>query len=69
MSGRPTESLNCTANCTKPGLGLSIVAQAITRHGGWVKAGHSAQGGAEFTVSLPGSTAIEGLAQQEPTLL
>ncbi|MET0692467.1 MAG: HAMP domain-containing sensor histidine kinase [Propionibacteriaceae bacterium] len=56
-------------NTPGTGLGLSIVAQAITRHGGWVKAGHSAQGGAEFTISLPGSTAIEGLAQQEPTLL
>jgi two-component system, OmpR family, sensor histidine kinase MprB len=43
------------------GLGLSIVAQAIRMHGGWVKAGPSAQGGAEFTVQLPGSTTLEGL--------
>jgi two-component system sensor histidine kinase MprB len=43
------------------GLGLSIVAQAIKMHGGWVKAGPSAQGGAEFTVQLPGSTTLEGL--------
>jgi two-component system sensor histidine kinase MprB len=55
-------------NTPGTGLGLSIVAQTITRHGGWVKAGHSAQGGAEFTVSLPGSTALEGLAREEPTL-
>jgi two-component system sensor histidine kinase MprB len=38
------------------GLGLSIVAQTIKAHGGWVKAGHSASGGAEFTVRLPGSS-------------
>ena len=38
------------------GLGLSIVAQTIKAHGGWVKAGHSAEGGAEFIVRLPGST-------------
>ncbi|HEX8510361.1 MAG TPA: HAMP domain-containing sensor histidine kinase [Propionibacteriaceae bacterium] len=54
-------------NTPGTGLGLSIVAQAITRHGGWVKAGHSAQGGAEFTVSLPGSTALEALPSPEPT--
>lgn len=38
------------------GLGLSIVAQTIKSHGGWVKAGRSADGGAEFTIRLPGST-------------
>lgn len=38
------------------GLGLSIVAQTIKSHGGWVKAGRSAAGGAEFTVRLPGSS-------------
>ena len=37
------------------GLGLSIVAQTIQAHGGWVKAGRSIEGGAEFTVRLPGS--------------
>ena len=37
------------------GLGLSIVAQTIQAHGGWVKAGRSTEGGAEFTVRLPGS--------------
>lgn len=38
------------------GLGLSIVAQTIKAHGGWVKVGRSAMGGAEFTVRLPGSS-------------
>jgi two-component system sensor histidine kinase MprB len=47
------------------GLGLSIVAQTMAQHGGWVEAGRSAQGGAEFTIQLPGSTNLEALA--EPT--
>ncbi len=38
------------------GLGLSIVAQTIQAHGGWVRAGHASEGGAEFVVRLPGST-------------
>ncbi|MFT3859940.1 ATP-binding protein [Micropruina sp.] len=38
------------------GLGLSIVAATIKAHGGWVKAGRSAEGGAEFIVRLPGET-------------
>lgn len=42
-------------NTPGSGLGLSIVAQTIKSHGGWVKAGRSAEGGAEFTVRLPGS--------------
>ena len=37
------------------GLGLSIVAQTVQSHGGWVKAGRAASGGAEFLVRLPGS--------------
>lgn len=37
------------------GLGLSIVAQTIQAHGGWVKAGRSPHGGAEFITRLPGS--------------
>ena len=37
------------------GLGLSIVAQTIQAHGGWVKAGRSPSGGAEFITRLPGS--------------
>jgi two-component system sensor histidine kinase MprB len=45
------------------GLGLSIVAQTITQHGGWIRAGRSAQGGAEFTIQLPGATSLEGLAE------
>lgn len=43
------------------GLGLSIVATTVARHGGWVKAGRSAEGGAEFTVQLPGSTTLAEL--------
>ena len=43
------------------GLGLSIVAQTITQHGGWIRAGRSAQGGAELTVQLPGATSLEDL--------
>ncbi len=38
------------------GLGLSIVAQTIQAHGGWVKAGRATEeGGAEFIARLPGS--------------
>jgi len=48
-------------NTPGTGLGLSIVAQAVNMHGGWVRAGRSAQGGAEFTIQLPGSTTLEGL--------
>jgi len=48
-------------NTPGTGLGLSIVAQTITHHGGGVRAGRSAQGGAEFTVQLPGSTSLEAL--------
>jgi two-component system sensor histidine kinase MprB len=47
------------------GLGLSIVAQTVTQHGGWVRAGRSAQGGAEFTIQLPGATSLEELAEPE----
>jgi two-component system, OmpR family, sensor histidine kinase MprB len=47
------------------GLGLSIVAQTITQHGGWIRAGRSAQGGAEFTVQLPGATSLEDLIGPE----
>ncbi len=49
------------------GLGLSIVAQAVDRHGGWVRASRSAQGGAEFTIQLPGATTLEALADHRPT--
>jgi two-component system, OmpR family, sensor histidine kinase MprB len=44
------------------GLGLSIVAQTVSQHGGWVKAGRSAQGGAEFTIQLPGAPNLESLS-------
>ncbi len=53
-------------NTPGTGLGLSIVAQTITQHGGWVKAGASAQGGAEFTVQLPGASSIEELTSTAP---
>jgi two-component system, OmpR family, sensor histidine kinase MprB len=53
-------------NTPGTGLGLSIVASTVERHGGWVTAGRSAQGGAEFTMHLPGSTTLEGLTG-EPT--
>ena len=43
------------------GLGLSIVAQVVRQHGGVVRAGRSAQGGAEFTVVLPGARSLEAL--------
>lgn len=43
------------------GLGLSIAAQTIARHGGWIRAGRSAQGGAEFTIWLPGATTVDDL--------
>ena len=32
-------------------------------HGGWVKAGRSAQGGAEFTIHLPGASSLDALPQ------
>ena len=38
------------------GLGLSIVAHTLQAHGGWVRAGRAAEGGAEFTLHLPGSS-------------
>jgi two-component system, OmpR family, sensor histidine kinase MprB len=47
------------------GLGLSIVAQTVKRHGGWIRAGRSAQGGAEFTMRLPGVTKVEDLEATE----
>jgi two-component system sensor histidine kinase MprB len=50
-------------NTPGTGLGLSIVAQTVSQHGGWVKAGASAQGGAEFTVQLPGASSLEELTE------
>ena len=43
------------------GLGLSIVAKTVEDHGGTVTAGRSSDGGAEFTVQLPGVTNREAL--------
>ncbi len=43
-------------NTPGTGLGLSIVAHTINGHGGWVKAGHAPDGGAEFTIWLPTTT-------------
>ena len=37
------------------GLGLSIVRQVAERHGGSVTVAHAPGGGAEFTLTLPGS--------------
>jgi two-component system sensor histidine kinase MprB len=53
-------------NTPGTGLGLSIVAQTVQRHGGWIKAGRSAQGGAEFTVQLPVATTLEDLDALSP---
>lgn len=44
------------------GLGLSIVMHTIKAHGGWVSAGRSATGGAEFVVQLPGAITPDGAA-------
>ncbi|WP_460744382.1 sensor histidine kinase [Mariniluteicoccus endophyticus] len=52
-------------NTPGTGLGLSIVAQTVARHGGWVRASRSAEGGAEFTVRLPGTTTLEELEELE----
>lgn len=57
-------------NTPGSGLGLSIVAQTIKAHGGWVKAGRSAEGGAEFIIRLPGSsTPPEDDVDDESTVL
>ena len=56
-------------NTPGSGLGLSIVAQTIKAHGGWVKAGRSEAGGAEFTIRLPGSSEPpEGSAETTGTI-
>jgi signal transduction histidine kinase len=38
------------------GLGLAIVQQLVTAHGGTISAGESALGGAQFTINLPRNT-------------
>jgi two-component system sensor histidine kinase BaeS len=40
------------------GLGLSIAAWIAERHGGRIEAANRESGGARFTVSLPGATAL-----------
>jgi signal transduction histidine kinase len=44
------------------GLGLSIVAKTVEDHGGSVRAGRAASGGAELVVQLPGATSLEALS-------
>jgi two-component system, OmpR family, sensor histidine kinase MprB len=44
------------------GLGLAIVAKAMDELGGTVQAGRSAEGGAEFTLQLPGVTSREAIS-------
>jgi two-component system sensor histidine kinase MprB len=44
------------------GLGLAIVAKTMNEMGGTVQAGRSAEGGAEFTLQLPGVTSREAVA-------
>ena len=46
------------------GLGLSIVAKTVEDHGGSVTVGRSSDGGAEFTIQLPGVTNREALPDQ-----
>lgn len=55
-------------NTPGTGLGLSIVAQTVARHAGWIRAGRSAQGGAEFTVHIPGRTTITQLSEEDPAV-
>ncbi len=44
------------------GLGLAIVAKTVEEMGGSVEAGRSAEGGAEFTLRLPGVTSREAIS-------
>ena len=62
-SSTASTAADTARNTPGTGLGLSIVAQTVTQHGGWVKAGASAQGGAEFTVQLPGASSLEELTE------
>jgi two-component system sensor histidine kinase MprB len=44
------------------GLGLAIVAKTVGEMGGKVEAGRSPEGGAEFTLQLPGVTSREAVS-------
>jgi signal transduction histidine kinase len=48
---------DCTTKSSGTGLGLALVRQAVAVHGGEVTAHNSAEGGAVFTVRLPGMVA------------
>jgi len=50
-------------NTQGTGLGLSIVAKTVEDHGGTVSVGRSCDGGAEFTVQLPGVTHRDALPE------
>jgi two-component system sensor histidine kinase MprB len=49
------------------GLGLSIVRQVAERHGGTVRAGRSADGGAAFWLTIPGKAEASASAAQVDT--
>jgi len=49
-------------NTKGTGLGLAIVAKTMDEMGGSVQAGRSAEGGAEFTLQLPGVTSREAIS-------
>ncbi|MBO9661851.1 ATP-binding protein [Dokdonella sp.] len=53
-----------TSKAKGTGLGLAVVKKIVEEHGGSVRAGNRAQGGAEFVLRLPlgGETAIAGTA-------
>lgn len=54
-------------NTPGTGLGLSIVAQSVDRHNGWVRASRAENGGAEFTVHLPGADSLDDLLARTAT--